>query len=91
MKEAIEENIRVKLRKQREFEEARLKQVEKRRQEAKLKALEIEKTKKLKDDMVEDRASRIRDAMKEAQSRLQSVQASNDALRKQKMKIRLDK
>lgn len=66
MKEAIEENIRVKLRKQREFEEARLKQVEKRRQEAKLKALEIENTKKLKDDMVEDRASRIRDAMKEA-------------------------
>ena len=66
MKEAIEENIRVKLRKQREFEEARLKQVDMRRQEAKLKALEIEKTKKLKDDMVEDRASRIRDAMKEA-------------------------
>ena len=66
MKIAIEENIRMKLRKQKEFEEARLKQVEKLRQEAKLKALEIENAKKLKDDMVEDRASRIRDAMKEA-------------------------
>ena len=56
----------MKLRKQKEFEEARLKQVEKLRQEAKLKALGIENAKKLKDDMVEDRASRIRDAMKEA-------------------------
>lgn len=62
-----------------------------RREESKLKALEIENAKKVKDDMVEERASRIRDAMKEAESRLKSVQDSNDALRKQKMQMRLDK